>query len=248
MATSHAGSLPSRSGHAAALWRRVLFGPPLTESAVSRERMPSPSRWRSSPRRAVVGRLRSGGDAGRPGARRQRGVGLSLPIALAIAVLMVSVGVSYRQLIRAYPTAAAATSPFTRTSGSCPHCIAAAGLLIDYTLTVAVSISAGIAAITAALPDLRGDEVPLGLAVIALLLAGNLRGVRQAGTIFAAPTYAFVLAMLALIAVGLTDASARGFAAPQDAGLAPLEAVTVPAGTAGVRVGRDGHDRDRGDL
>ena len=59
-------------------------------------------------------------------------------------------------------------------------------------LTVAVSISAGIAAITSALPGLAGDTIPLGLGVIALLLAGNLRGVRQAGVIFSAPTYAFV--------------------------------------------------------
>ena len=72
--------------------------------------------------------------------------------------------------------------------GELPALIAAAGLLIDYMLTVAVSISAGIAAITSALPGLAGDTVPLGLGVIALLLAGNLRGVRQAGMIFSAPT------------------------------------------------------------
>lgn len=228
VATSHAGSLPSRSGHAGALWRRVLFGPPLTESAVSRERMPksvalavlssdalSSVAYGPEAMLAVLALAGSGA------------LGISLPIALAIAVLMVSVGVSYRQLIRAYPNGGGSYVAVHENLGELPALLAAAGLLIDYTLTVAVSISAGIAAITAALPNLRGDEVPLGLAVIALLLAGNLRGVRQAGTIFAAPTYAFVLAMLALIAVGLTDASARGFAAPQDDGLAPLEAVTV---------------------
>ena len=97
--------------------------------------------------------------------------------------------------------------------------IAAAGLLIDYVLTVAVSISAGIAAITSAVPSLAGATVPLGLAAIALLLAGNLRGVRQASALFSAPTYLFLLAVLALIVVGLADASAP----VPPAGLEPVE-------------------------
>jgi len=110
--------------------------------------------------------------------------------------------------------------------GELPALIAAGGLLIDYTLTVAVSISAGIAAITSAFPALAGGTVPLGLGVIGLLLAGNLRGVRQAGVIFSAPTYAFVAAMCALIAVGLADASARGFAPVHSVGV-PLQAATL---------------------
>ena len=79
--------------------------------------------------------------------------------------------------------------------------------MTEYVLTVAVSISAGVAAITSAVPGLADNTVPLGLAAIAILLAGNLRGVREAGAIFSAPTYAFVLAIFALIAVGLVDAS-----------------------------------------
>jgi K+ transporter len=71
--------------------------------------------------------------------------------------------------------------------------IAAAGLMTDYVLTVAVSISSGVAAITSAIPGLTAARVPLCVAAIAILLAGNLRGVRQAGTVFSAPTYAFVL-------------------------------------------------------
>jgi len=92
---------------------------------------------------------------------------------------------------------------------------------------VAVSISAGVGAITSAVPGLTPHAVPLGLAAIAILLAGNLRGVRQAGAIFSAPTYAFVLAIFALIAVGLVDASGRGFTPTPVVGLEPIEGITA---------------------
>jgi K+ transporter len=74
-----------------------------------------------------------------------------------------------------------------RNLGELPALIAAAGLMTDYVLTVAVSISSGVAAITSAVPDLAYATVPIGLAAIAILLAGNLRGIRQAGAIFSAP-------------------------------------------------------------
>jgi hypothetical protein len=92
---------------------------------------------------------------------------------------------------------------------------------------VAVSISSGVAAITSAIPGLTHASVPIGLAAIAILLAGNLRGVRQAGAFFSAPTYAFVLAMFGLIAVGLVDASSRGFAPTPVVGLEPIEGITA---------------------
>ena len=123
-------------------------------------------------------------------------LGLSLWISVAIVVLMIAVGVSYRQLIRAYPHGGGSYIVADKNLGELPALIAAAGLMTDYVLTVAVSISAGVAAITSAVPGLATHTVPLGLAAIAILLAGNLRGVRQAGTIFSAPTYAFVLAVV----------------------------------------------------
>jgi amino acid transporter len=83
--------------------------------------------------------------------------------------------------------------------------------MTDYILTVAVSIASGVAAITSAIPSLTSYTVVIGVAVIAVLLAGNLRGVRQAGALFAAPTYVFIVAMFVLVAVGLIDASGRGF-------------------------------------
>jgi amino acid transporter len=83
--------------------------------------------------------------------------------------------------------------------------------MLDYILTVAVSVASGVAAVTSAVPALHDEAVPIGLAVIALLLAGNLRGVRQAGLMFAAPTYLFLVAIFALIGTGIFDAASRGF-------------------------------------
>ena len=154
-------------------------------------------------------------------------LGLSLWISLAIVVLMLAVGLSYRQLIRAYPHGGGSYIVADKNLGELPALIAAAGLMTDYVLTVAVSISAGVAAITSAVPGLADHTVPLGLATIAILLAGNLRGVREAGTIFSAPTYAFVLAIFALLAVGLVDAAGRGFAPTPAAAVEPVEGLTV---------------------
>jgi amino acid transporter len=99
--------------------------------------------------------------------------------------------------------------------------------MTEYVLTVAVSISAGIAAITSAAPGLAHDTVPLGLAAIAMLLAGNLRGVREAGTIFSAPTYAFLLAIFGLLAFALVDASGGGFARTSTVALEPTGGLTA---------------------
>ncbi|MEV0777085.1 APC family permease [Streptomyces sp. NPDC050428] len=139
------------------------------------------------------------------------GLGYSTPVAATIVFLMLAIGVSYRQTIRAYPRGGGSYIVASDNLGRVPGLTAAAGLMTDYILTVAVSVSAGVAAITSALPSLASSVVPLGVAAIAVLLACNLRGIRQAGAIFAAPTYAFVIAMLALIAAGLADAADRGF-------------------------------------
>ena len=139
------------------------------------------------------------------------GLRYSVPIAVTIVFLMLAVGVSYRQTIRAYPHGGGSYIVATANLGRVPGLAAAAGLVTDYILTVAVSIASGMAAVTSAIPSLEPDIVPIGVAVIAVLLAGNLRGVRQAGALFAAPTYAFVIAVLTLVAVGLSDAAGHGF-------------------------------------
>ncbi|WP_435195366.1 APC family permease [Streptomyces sp. NRRL F-5630] len=139
------------------------------------------------------------------------GLAWALPIAATIAFLMLAVGASYRQTIRAYPHGGGSYIVASDNLGRMPGLLAAGGLLIDYVLTVAVSLSAGIAAVTSALPALRPAVVPLGLATVAVLLLGNLRGVRQAGMIFAAPTYAFLIAVVALVVSSLVDAAHRDF-------------------------------------
>ncbi len=139
------------------------------------------------------------------------GLGWSLPISGAIACLMLAVGLSYRQTIRAYPHGGGSYIVATENLGDVPGLLAAAGLITDYVLTVAISISSGLDAVTSAVPSWRSAIVPLGLATIAILLLGNLRGVRQAATLFAAPTYAFILAIALLVIVGVVDAGGRDF-------------------------------------
>jgi amino acid transporter len=155
------------------------------------------------------------------------GLRYSIPIAATIAVLMLAVGVSYRQTIRAYPHGGGSYIVASENLGRMPGLLAAAGLLTDYILTVAVSVASGVAAITSAIPSLESATVPIGVGVMAVLLAGNLRGVREAGAIFAAPTYAFIAAIFALVAVGLIDASSRGFHATPTPHLTATEGVGV---------------------
>lgn len=154
-------------------------------------------------------------------------LGLSLPIAAAIVFLMLAVGVSYRQTIRAYPHGGGSYIVASENLGATAGLLAAAGLMIDCVLTVAVSIAAGIAALTSAIPSLGADVVPIGVGVIVLLLAGNLRGVRQAGALFAAPTYLFIIAVFLLVAVGLGQAAGRGFHATPVPTLKATEGIGV---------------------
>ncbi len=151
---------------------------------------------------------------------------LSLPVALAITALLAIVVTSYYQTIHGYPSGGGAYIVAYENLGVWPGLTAAAALLIDYVLTVAVSITAGIAAFTSAFPELVPYRVELCLLAIVLIAWANLRGVRESGTLFAIPTYGFVLIMLALIASGLI----RWFS-----GTLPHDAVPVlpPAGEVG---------------
>jgi amino acid transporter len=115
-------------------------------------------------------------------------------------LLLVIVTVSYRQTIFAYPSGGGSYIVAPDNLGRLPGLVAA--LLIDYVLTVAVSITLGVAALISAVPVLDGYAVPLGIAFIFILALGNLRGVHEAGVLFAAPTYAFITSLLALVAIG----------------------------------------------
>ncbi|HMQ31621.1 MAG TPA: amino acid permease [Chloroflexaceae bacterium] len=144
-------------------------------------------------------------------------LGLSLPIGAGIAALLVIVGFSYRQTIRAYPRGGGGYIVSRENLGDLPGLIAAGALLIDYVLTVAVSISAGIAAITSLAgtwghPELKLYAVEIALCFIALVTVANLRGVKESGAIFAVPTYAFLASILAMIGYALVHDALVGAA------------------------------------
>jgi amino acid transporter len=130
-------------------------------------------------------------------------LGLSVPIALAIAGLLAVVGSSYYQTIHGYPSGGGAYIVANDNLGVWPGLVAAAALLIDYVLTVAVSTTAGVAAVTSAFPSLYSLRIPLCLGSILFIAWANLRGVRESGTLFAIPTYGFLLVILGMVVLGL---------------------------------------------
>jgi amino acid transporter len=128
-----------------------------------------------------------------------------VPISAVIVGLLLLVALSYRQTIFAYPGGGGSYTVAKENLGVMPGLIAAAALLTDYILTVAVSISGGIAAITSAYPVLTPHRVLLGAAAIVVLMLVNLRGVRESGIAFSVPTYVFIALMLLLIGTGLAQ-------------------------------------------
>src|SRR6187549_3068379 len=117
-------------------------------------------------------------------------------VSVAIAVLLIAVAISYRQICLAYPTGGGSYSVSKRNFGRRMSLIAASALMIDYVMTVAVSTASSIEQVTSAFPGLLGLRVELCVAAIALITIGNLRGLREAGNLFAAPTYLFVFSAL----------------------------------------------------
>jgi amino acid transporter len=133
-----------------------------------------------------------------------------LPVSIAIAAVLAIVVVSYMQTVRAYQTSGGAYVVARENLGTMPSLVAAAALLVDYILTVAVSVAAGVLALTSAAPSLRGHEVTLCLFFIVILTVANLRGVRESGALFALPTYAFVAAMFAMVGTGVGKCATGG--------------------------------------
>ena len=130
------------------------------------------------------------------------GLDFLLPIGVVVAALLILVMISYRQTIKAYPGGGGAYAVSHDNLGRYPGLVAAGALMVDYTLLVAVSVSAGVAAITSALPELVDYRVPMAVAFVIFFTLGNLRGTRESGSLFAAPTYFFIVVMGATIAVG----------------------------------------------
>jgi amino acid transporter len=132
------------------------------------------------------------------------------PIAIAIATLMIIVVASYRQTVRAYPSGGGAYIVSKDNLGQTPGLIAASALLVDYMMTVVVSVVAGVVAMISAIPDLAPYRVELGVAFVVLITLANLRGVKEAGTIFAVPTYCFIVSIVVMIVVGITRCATSG--------------------------------------
>src|SRR4026207_716557 len=128
----------------------------------------------------------------------------SIPIGIAISLLIAIVVSCYRQAIQSYPLGGGAYIVAKDNLGTYAGLIAGAALLIDYVLTVAVSVAAGVAAITSAFPALFDHRIALGVAFIAMITTANLRGIRESGALFAAPTYIFIASFGGMLAYGFT--------------------------------------------
>ena len=187
--------------------RRLLLGRPLPNQLALQERLPKrlalavfSSDALSSTAYAseeVLRTLMIVGAGGVPA------LGVAWPIAVGIALLLVLVALSYRQTIQAYPAGASAYLVAKDNLGTTSSLVAAAALLLDYILTVAVSVSAGVAAISSALPLLGPYRVGIALVCIALIALVNLRGLRESGRLFAIPTYGFILSMFVVLGLGI---------------------------------------------
>jgi amino acid transporter len=211
-ATVEAGRSDSPTGRVAYALRRLLVGPPLRGTAIAEQRMGrllalavlSPDALSSvayGPEAMMAILVLAGASE----------LKLSLPIGAALAVLMLSVGLGYRQVVRAYPHGGGSYIVASDSLGRQWGLLAGAGLIVDYILTVAVSVAAGVAAVTSAIPSVSSATVPIGLVVIVLLVVGNLRGVRDSAVAFAAPTYMFVAAIALIVIAGLIKAASHGF-------------------------------------
>jgi len=131
---------------------------------------------------------------------------LTMPLTLAIVAVLVIVVISDRRVISAYPAGGGSYTVAHENLGPLAGLVAAAALLTDYVLTVAVSVSAGVAALTSAFPELFPWRVELALLVVVLMTLVNLRGIRESGRIFTLPTYVYVMSVLGLLAIGLARA------------------------------------------
>jgi amino acid transporter len=124
------------------------------------------------------------------------------PIAIAIAMLMAIVVMSYRQTVRAYPSGGGAYIVSKENLGTMPGLIAASALLVDYVMTVVVSVVAGVYAITSAAPGLVDSRTWMSVAFVVFITLANLRGVRESGTLFAIPTYGFIVVVMFMVGLG----------------------------------------------
>ncbi len=194
----------TKSGRIAATIRRVLIGAPIASSDAVHQRLSklkalaifssdnlSSSAYASEEILLVL--ILAGTGA----------LHYSIPIAFAIAALAAIVATSYVQLVRAYPGGGGAYQVTSTNLGITASLLAGSTLFVDYILTVAVSTAAGVAAITSAVPELTSARIEIAVTFVALLTIGNLRGIRESGSLFAIPPYIFILSFGGMIAFGL---------------------------------------------
>ncbi len=193
-----AGYVPGRS------WRTWLFGRPLTTADAPHQAI-----------RKIVGLAVFSSDAMSSSAYATQEMLVilalagtaafhyAIPLSIAIVGLLAIVTISYEQTIHAYPSGGGAYIVSRDNLGELPAQVAGAALLMDYILTVAVSISSGVAQITSAVPALFPWRVEIAVALVVLVMVINLRGVKESGTIFAIPTYFFIVMMFATVLLGL---------------------------------------------
>jgi amino acid transporter len=128
---------------------------------------------------------------------------LTIPLAGLIIIMLAIVTLSYRQTIKAYPQGASSYIVASDNLGDVIGIVAASALLIGYVVTVAVSVSAGVSAMSSIVPEVHPYRVVISVGLVGLLMIGNLRGIRESGTIFMAPTYLYIVVMLGIIGYGL---------------------------------------------
>jgi amino acid transporter len=223
----------TETGRRVADFRRKLFGRPLASEEEAGERLSKTKALAIFSSDAIS----SSAYATEEILRALLGVGTvgvaalvySVPVAIGVAVLLAIVAISYRQVCLAYPTGGGSYSVSKANFGRLASLVAAAALLIDYTLTVAVSISSASEQIVAAIPSLGPIQPEIALVAIALITIGNLRGLRESGNIFAVPTYLFVVVALVMIVMGVYQIVILGQGTPA---YATTEAGLDIAGTA----------------
>ncbi|GII58704.1 putative amino acid permease [Planotetraspora thailandica] len=206
------------------VWR-FLIGPPLRARDVSKEQI-TPAEGLSALSLDALTSVAYGPEAilAVLAAAGVAALHLVLPITVAIVILLAILVLSYRQVIDAYPGGGGAYAVCRANLGARVSMLAAAALIVDYTLTVAVSIAAGVGALTSAFPGLRDATVPISLGILAVITLLNLRGLGDTARAFLLPTMVFIVGLLAVIAIGLLHplATVRPGHAPP-----PVEAVGV---------------------
>ena len=205
---------PAPRGRFSQFWRRAkltLIGSPIRSENESHERLSntqalavfgsdniSSSAYASE---EIMRVLATAGAFGTPALAAA--LALTLPLSLGIGLLLVIVVISYLQTIKAYPKGGGSYIVSSDNLGTVPGLVAGASIQVGYVLTVAVSVSAGIAALTSAFPALYENRVWLAVAAVAIMAWGNLRGLRESGSLFAAPAYVYLAAMLGLLGFGV---------------------------------------------